>query len=137
MYFAGTTGNSITWHPSSEIPANYTIDVLEMGMPGPPFPVVWHANWTGGSITQNVDGWDEGTFYYTCIVYDTQGRNASSTVTVSIVPERLLVTSVVAGVTAGVTILIVAGIVDRWRGRPESPVQATLKLVVMSDCLLG
>jgi F0F1-type ATP synthase membrane subunit a len=91
-YLVGTTGHNITWHPSSESPNYYKIEVvnpipagpfLEVAG-GPPFPVVPRANWTGGPITQNVDGWQVGTYYYTCTVYDTLGNNASSTVTVTV-----------------------------------------------------
>ncbi len=56
-------------------------------MPGPPFPVVLRANWTGGSITQNVDGWEIGTYRYACTVYDTQGSNVSSEVTVTVIQD--------------------------------------------------
>jgi hypothetical protein len=123
-YVVGTTGHNITWHPLSEIPANYTIEVLERGMPGPPFPIVWCANWTGGSISQNVDGWDEGTYYYTCIVYDTEGRSTSSTVTVTIISEKALQGAliIVAGIGAIVAICIVVAIVNNRTTKPKLPV---------------
>jgi len=92
-YTVGTTGHNITWHPFSESPNYYEIDMINPtpptlfhpGLPGgPPVPLVPKANWTGNPITQNVDGWQVGTYYCTCTVYDTQGRNANSTVEVTV-----------------------------------------------------
>jgi hypothetical protein len=75
-YTFGTTGHSITWHPSSQIPDHYTISING----GSPTSYAWN----GGSITQSVDGLLPGTYAYNCTVYDTQGRTASSTVTVDV-----------------------------------------------------
>ena len=78
-YIAGTTGHSITWHPSSQIPDHYTISI-NGGSP------TSHA-WNGGSIPQSVDGLSTGADNYNCTVYDTQGRTASSKVTVTVLPH--------------------------------------------------
>jgi hypothetical protein len=75
-YIFGTTGHSITWHPSSNVPCNNTIakDGEEVAS----------ANWNGQTITYNVDGLPAGTYVYTCTVNDTIGRRASSAVTVTV-----------------------------------------------------
>jgi plastocyanin len=75
-YLFGTTGHSITWHPSSNVPCNYTItkDGAE----------VTSANWNGEAVTCSVDGLALGTYTYTCTVNDTIGRRASSSVTVTV-----------------------------------------------------
>jgi hypothetical protein len=78
MYTVGQTGNSITWHPQSQIPDNYTISV-NGGSPT-------SQTWNGSSINVSVDGLAAGTYKYNCTVYDTQGGSASSTITVTVQP---------------------------------------------------
>jgi hypothetical protein len=51
-----------------------------------------------------VDGWSAGTYSVNCTVYDTQGRSASSTVTVTVQP-----TTGGGEVGQGIPIIIIAG----------------------------
>jgi hypothetical protein len=75
-YTYGSTGHNITWHPSSNVPNDYTI--TKNGTK------VGSANWNGKNITYSVDGLAPGTYAYACTVNDTIGRHASSTVIVKV-----------------------------------------------------
>jgi uncharacterized delta-60 repeat protein len=90
-YVAGTTGNNITWHPSSQIPDHYTISVNGSSPTS--------HSWNGSTITYSVDGLSAGTYSVNCTVYDTQGRSVSSTVSVTV--------SVRAG--EGIPVIIIVG----------------------------
>jgi hypothetical protein len=114
-YVVGSTGHSITWHPSSNVPCNYTIT-----RDGLAIIVVAMANWNGSSITCNVDGLGVGSCNYTCTVNDTIGRTATSTVMVTVTaapPVSGLPISVilVVGGIAVVVIVVVAVVVLRRR----------------------
>ena len=78
IFNEGSTGHSITWHPSSEIPDHYTISI------GPMYWSPTPHSWNGQAINYNVDGLPWGTTGYICTVYDTQGRSASSQVYVTV-----------------------------------------------------
>jgi hypothetical protein len=95
-YTLGQTGNSVTWHPSSQIPDHCTISVNGSAP--------YSYSWNGQAVTYNVDGWSAGTYSVNCTVYDTQGRSASSTVTVTVQP-----TTGGGEVGQGIPIIIIAG----------------------------
>jgi plastocyanin len=97
-YTVGSTGHSITWHPSSNVPCNYTI--TKNGTK------VTSANWNGSSIAYNVDGLAVGAYAYTCTVNDTIGRRATSTVIVTVTPTPGLPISVII-VVGGIAVVIV------------------------------
>jgi hypothetical protein len=103
VYVVGTTGHSITWHPSSQIPYNYTISV-NGNSPTP-------HSWNGGTITFNVDGWSVGTYSVNCTVYDTAGRSSSSTVTVTVQHMSTDLTFIVVSVGIAVVAIGVIGAV--------------------------
>jgi uncharacterized delta-60 repeat protein len=88
-YMEGKRGNTIIWQPSSQIPDHYTISV-NGGL------LVW-LNWNGGAISCNLDGWSVGRYNVTCVVYDTVGRSASSTVTVTVETDVVSRTLTIVG----------------------------------------
>jgi hypothetical protein len=100
-YILQSTGNVITWHPSSKIPARYTISV-DGGTP------ISHG-WNGSSITYNIDGLPAGTHTVNCTVYDTEGTSASSTVTVTV--QQNYTPLIIAGVGISATVVVVTGAV--------------------------
>jgi hypothetical protein len=77
-YYEGTTGHSITWQPSDNNPATYT--VTKDGI------TVQSGSWTGGPIIRNVDNLPGGTYTYTCTVYDGYDQPASDSVQVIVNP---------------------------------------------------
>jgi hypothetical protein len=77
-YTVNKAGNLMTWHPSSQIPDHYMIWVD--GSSSAP------CSWNGSSVTYSVDGLPAGTHNVTCSVYDSRGRNATSTVSVIVQP---------------------------------------------------
>lgn len=78
-YEEDALGNIITWQPSDDNPATYTI--YKDGTS------VDSGAWTGLGITIAVDGLAIGTYNYTCVVVDTNDRMASDTVIVTVVEE--------------------------------------------------
>jgi hypothetical protein len=103
IYSIGQTGNSITWHPSSQIPDHWTISVNGSS------PESY--SWNGQAVTYNVDGWSVGTYSVNCTVGDTQGRSVSSTVTVTVQPSPAgegIVVIAVAGAVGWVVVLALA-----------------------------
>ncbi len=80
VYEVGHTGNEITWNPNDENPATYTIRVDAV-------TVINHANWDGGSITYNVDGRSEGSYWIDCIVYDFEGNSRQDGVQVDVISK--------------------------------------------------
>jgi hypothetical protein len=103
-YILGQTGNSITWHPSSQIPDFYVISVIV----GSLSRIVAVNSWNGGPITFSVDGLPLGIYSIVCTIYDTSRRSVSSTVEITVVTptEYTLRTSV-----AVVIILALIGLV--------------------------
>jgi hypothetical protein len=77
-YVIGSTGNSITWHPSSLVPDHYTVSVNGSS------PMSY--SWNGSAITYSVDGLSMGTYSVNCTVYDTNNLSATSVVTVTVLP---------------------------------------------------
>ncbi|MHA1909107.1 MAG: phospholipase D-like domain-containing protein, partial [Candidatus Thorarchaeota archaeon] len=75
-YELGTTGHSITWSPSSDIPDTYIIwkDNAELDS----------GNWNGSSLSVNIDGLEVGSYNYTLRVNDTLGEAKVDTVIVSV-----------------------------------------------------
>jgi len=71
-YLFGTTGNSITWSPTSTDPASYQLfidsELVDSGI------------WNGSSIIVNVDGHDVGLYEYLLVVYNGDGASASDSV---------------------------------------------------------
>ncbi|MEX2720485.1 MAG: hypothetical protein Q6362_003575, partial [Candidatus Wukongarchaeota archaeon] len=78
-YVEGTTGNTITWHPSDENPSSFK--VTREGIQ------VNSSSWNDDPITVNVDGLSVGNYTYKCTVYDTSGQNASDTVIVRVIEQ--------------------------------------------------
>ncbi|MBS3794531.1 MAG: hypothetical protein KGY80_06525, partial [Candidatus Thorarchaeota archaeon] len=70
----GTTGEFITWHPSSYRPDSFIIE--ENGV------VIDSATWNGGDISQPLDGYEAGTYNFTLIVEDVFGQTTSDRVRV-------------------------------------------------------
>ncbi len=114
-YTVGSTGQSITWHPSSNVPCNYTI--TKNGTK------VTSANWNGGSISYNVDGLAIGAYAYACTVNDTIGRHATSSVTVTVIaapphpPPGLPVFVIIVVGGIAVVIVVAAALVVLRRRR--------------------
>nr|MDO8098449.1 hypothetical protein [Candidatus Njordarchaeota archaeon] len=98
-YTVGSTGNNIVWHPSSQIPDNYTISVNGSS------PISY--SWDGSTITYNVDGWSVGTYTVNCTVYDTQGGSATSTVTVRVQQSPIVAVGLPIALIGGVAIVVV------------------------------
>jgi hypothetical protein len=76
-YTYGTTGHSITWHPSSAFPSAYLV-TSDGSSPG--------GDWNGGAITVNVDGLSVGTHTFLCIVWNVVGESVRDEVTVTVPP---------------------------------------------------
>ncbi len=75
-YEEGSTGNSITWHPSDVNPDYYSITRDgEFFDDGP---------WLGGAINIDVDGLAYGTYTFICFVNDTEGQSATDSVVVTV-----------------------------------------------------
>jgi hypothetical protein len=110
-YTFGSTGHSITWIPSSNVPSDYKI--TKNGT------TVASASWNGGSIVCNVDGLAVGTYFYACTVNDTIGRQAVSTVIVTVTaappPPGLPISLIVVIGGIAVVVVIVAALVLRRR----------------------
>ena len=75
-YEEGSTGNSITWHPSDGNPDYFT--VTRNGV------VIDDGPWGGGDIYIDIDGLEYGIYAYVCTVNDTDGQEASDTVVVTV-----------------------------------------------------
>jgi hypothetical protein len=84
-YEEGTTGNSITWHPSDSNP--YWFNVTRNGA------VIDEGAWSGSDITVDIDGLSYGTYTYICSVYDLHGLSSSDTVILSVTDNVLPVVS--------------------------------------------
>jgi hypothetical protein len=111
-YVFGSTGHSITWTPTSNVPSHYAI--TRNGT------TVASGNWNGTSIICNVDGLAVGNYAYVCTVNDTIDRSASSTVMVTVTaappaPALPISTILVVGGIAVVVIVVVAVVVLRRR----------------------
>ena len=77
QYEAGTTGNEVTWSPTSNSPSHYTVfrDGSEVGS-GP---------WDGSPIAVDVDGNDPGTFVYELVVSHATGHTITDSILVVVV----------------------------------------------------
>ena len=75
-YEEGTTGNSITWHPSDANPDYYS--VTRDGI------ILEESPWLGGDITIDIDGLAYGFYTFVCYVNDTEGQSNSDTVIVTV-----------------------------------------------------
>ncbi len=77
QYEAGSTGHSISWHPSDSAPASYQILIdgsqSESG------------SWTGGAITANIDGLGLGVHSVECRVVGHSGEPRGDIVRVTVV----------------------------------------------------
>ncbi len=79
-YTEGETGNSITWIPSDDHPANYSLYLngsLEKS-----------DDWTDGNIIYDIDGLSPGIYNYTLVVFDESGNSNSDTVIVTVNPTQ-------------------------------------------------
>jgi parallel beta-helix repeat protein len=76
-YEAGTTGHNITWHPRDDNPDSHVI--YQEGT-----ALNWSV-WSGGDISQEIDGLVVGTYNFTLMVNDTVGHVTSDTVWVTVV----------------------------------------------------
>ena len=75
-YEEGSTGNSITWHPSDANPDYYSITrdgiIIDEGI------------WVGGDLNIDIDGLSYGSYIFVCFVNDTEGQSASDSVVVTV-----------------------------------------------------
>ncbi|HMF33798.1 MAG TPA: hypothetical protein VKK79_20400 [Candidatus Lokiarchaeia archaeon] len=85
---------NITWHPNGQLPAQYSITVNN----SPPF----FNDWYGNPIDYSVDNWAVGNYVVTCTVYDTAGRSAASTVSVTISPSTFYLSLLILIIVASV-----------------------------------
>jgi hypothetical protein len=116
-YEEGTTGYSIEWTPSSEMPWSYSIEREST--------TVDSGSWNGGPLSISIDGLANGTYVYEITVYDNVGYSASDSVTVNVtaVPPTTpttgpgapldLTTLLIIAAAAGVVIIIVLVVVMR------------------------
>jgi hypothetical protein len=106
-YTVGDTGNSIIWHPSSELPLSYQIRrngslVLSQG-------------WSGSAINYNVDGLSTGTYVFQIKALDRAGYTVIDEVSVTVLAATTTTTTTTTG-AAGlpldptVIIIVIAGI---------------------------
>ncbi len=80
-YQEGQTGNSITWTAIDDNPTTYII--TQNGM------IVANGSWSSDNpITINVDGLSEGSYIYTCTVYDGDELTDSDSVNVLVYPVK-------------------------------------------------
>ena len=98
-YLEGTTGNSITWSPSSDRPLRYSI-TLDAAPES-------SGSWTGGHVNINVDGLNNGTHEYKITVYDTAGYSVSDIVDVNVTVESTTTTNTTGGVGNLTTLIII------------------------------
>ncbi|MHA2212727.1 MAG: hypothetical protein ACXAEN_02910 [Candidatus Thorarchaeota archaeon] len=72
----GSTGESITWNPTSDRPFEFTItrDSVEIAS----------TSWDGGPITVLLDGYAVGTYDFVVTVFDTAGQYASDSATANV-----------------------------------------------------
>jgi len=114
-YTLGDTGNSITWHPTDELPASYEISIGGT--------VVRSGLWNSSSeaISISVDGLDIGTYSYTVVVTDEHGLSSSDTVIVTVLepasPLPPMDTIIILVIILGsvVVVIIVAVVLRRRR----------------------
>jgi parallel beta-helix repeat protein len=88
-YKYGTTGNSITWHPSSKNPDSYEIYQNNL--------LIFSQSWHGSSVSYSVDGLSIGIHSFKLRVNNTMGNDANDTVRVTVTPASTTTT------TGGVT----------------------------------
>lgn len=105
IYYAGETGNQIVWNPNDLLPDSYSI--TRNGT------AVASGSWTGGSITQSIDGLAVGIYLFVLTVYDTSGNSVSDTVQVTVKPSDIIVLdamtvsgSLTSGGTINVTLVL-------------------------------
>jgi len=70
----GTSGEFITWHPSSYRPDSFIIEENDVE--------IENALWNGGDISTPLDGYDTGTYNFTLTVMDAFGQTTSDEVQV-------------------------------------------------------
>jgi hypothetical protein len=75
-YEEGSTGNSISWHPSDANPDYYSI--TRDGI------IIDDGSWLGGDISINIDGLAYSVYTYVCFVNDTEGQSASDSVVITV-----------------------------------------------------
>ncbi len=83
----GSVGHSITWFPLASNPDSFQI--LRNG--------IWIAGgeWTGESITINIDNLPLGCYNFTCIAFASSGDNMSDMVTVSVTEPQNITPSII------------------------------------------
>ncbi|MFX1369797.1 MAG: NosD domain-containing protein, partial [Promethearchaeota archaeon] len=96
FYVQGSTGHIITWTPSSMIPGLFM--VYRNGT------LVASAIWNGLPISIDVDGFLSGAYYFTIVVFDTEGRNATDTVWVFVSAPSTATTITTSTTTNGTDI---------------------------------
>ncbi len=75
-YEEGSTGHTITWHPTDGNPDYYIVTKDSI--------VVDEGPWLGGDITVDIDGLAYGVYTFICTVNDTEGQSASDTVILTV-----------------------------------------------------
>jgi hypothetical protein len=116
-YTFGTTGHSITWHPSSPHPQSFIL--ARNGT------VVDSGAWNGSILAYGVDGLGVGTYLFNCTVTDGLGQSVSSVVTVSVSasqtpppPASGLPVTIMVAVGGGIAVVVIlAGIIMLRRRR--------------------
>ncbi len=80
QYEEGSSGHSITWHPSSPHPFSYEL-YIDTGS-----GVLYGTGpWDGSVFTVSVSGLGIGSYSYRLVVYDAAGNSTSDTATVTVV----------------------------------------------------
>lgn len=104
IYIHGTTGHTITWHPSSNSPASFKIyrnDTLYAS-----------GVWTGGVIDISVDGYLAGAYNFTIIVYDTEDQSAVDIVWVFVTEDTITTstTTTTTTTTTGIDMIMLVAV---------------------------
>lgn len=109
-FVEGELGAVAVWNATDYRPSSYTIyrDGVELES----------GAWDGSSIVVSVELLTQGTYNYTCVVYDAFANHASSTVMVTVTEPPLNMVLIVAIVGVGVAAVVVVVFVMMRRKKP-------------------
>lgn len=109
-YPEGELGAVAVWNATDYRPSSYTIyrDGVELES----------GAWDGSSIVLSVEALTQGTYNYTCVVYDAFANHASSTVMVTVTEAPLNMVLIVAIVGVGAAAVVVVVVVMMQRKKP-------------------